>query len=570
MSEPHGPLENRLSEIERALAAFDRRLRTLEHAAPALATPMITAPAQPSPDRSRMDGTDVVGVLTLIGRTFVLLAGAYLLRALSEAALFDRKTGAVLAMTYAMALTVAAYRVAPRNALSATFFGACTLLIGLPLLLEATTRFALLTPAAGAIALTATTGAVLAAAWRRDLRILAWGATLGGCGMAATLLVVTGAAVPFTTFLIVLGIATLWLGYDREWTMLRWVVAILADLMALALVGRALATPPRDTPSMVIAVQLFLLVGYLASIAMRTLVRGRDVLPFEAVQTGAMLVTALIGAVVIAHQTGTGASALGATLLAVAAGCYLVAFAPHWQVRRANYYFYTTLALVFALTGGELLLDGTALALLWASLAVGAAGIARRFGRTTMAVHAVVYLTVGAIWSGLVTASVTGLVAPVDAVWTAMPGAAWAVLAVIVVCLMLLTPLSVGLSNRVARGTRLALASLVIVTAAGAFVTVLTLRLDPGAPLYEGLVATLRTGIFAATALVVAVLGRRQPSAEYGMLLYPILGFGALKLLLEDIRTSPPSLLVVAFGLYGGALILGPRLARTRAPGTIP
>jgi hypothetical protein len=144
------------------------------------------------------------------------------------------------------------------------------------------------------------------------------------------------------------------------------------------------------------------------------------------------------------------------------------------------------------------------------------------------------------------------------------------VLAVIVVCLMLLTPRSDGLSNRVARGTRLALASLVIVTAAGAFVTVLTLRLDPGAPLYEGLVATLRTGIFAATALVVAVLGRRQPSAEYGMLLYPILGFGALKLLLEDIRTSPPSLLVVAFGLYGGALILGPRLARTRAPGTIP
>ena len=37
----------------------------------------------------------------------------------------------------------------------------------------------------------------------------------------------------------------LWLGYDCEWTMLRWVAAFFADIAVLGLVGRALATPPR-------------------------------------------------------------------------------------------------------------------------------------------------------------------------------------------------------------------------------------------------------------------------------------------------------------------------------------
>jgi hypothetical protein len=38
--------------------------------------------------------------------------------------------------------------------------------------------------------------------------------------------------------------------------------------------------------------------------------------------------------------------------------------------------------------------------------------------------------------------------------------------------------------------------------------------------------------------------------------------WGAVKLMLEDFRTSPPSVLFVAFALYGGALILGPRVVR--------
>ena len=49
-----------------------------------------------------------------------------------------------------------------------------------------------------------------------------------------------------------------------------------------------------------------------------------------------------------------------------------------------------------------------------------------------------------------------------------------------------------------------------------------------------------------------------------------MLAAGALKLVAEDFRVSPPSLLVVALALYGGALILGPRIARARPVGDSP
>ena len=290
-----------------------------------------------------------------------------------------------------------AWRLPATRALSATFFGACTVLIGLPLIWEATVRFSLLAPTGSAVALAATTGLVLFAAWRKDLQALAWIATVGACGLAAMLLVSTGHAVPFAACLILLGVATLWLGYDREWKLLRWIAAGFADLAALGLVGRAIAMPPRDEPSLVVAIQLLLLVGYLGSIAVRTLVRGRSVVVFEVVQAGATLVAGLAGAMVVAHQVGTGAAALGSALVLLAVACYAVAFAfLDRQQARGNFYFYTTLALVFAMAGSDLLLGGSRLGLAWAALAIVAGAGARRFGRSALTVHSAVYVIAAA------------------------------------------------------------------------------------------------------------------------------------------------------------------------------
>jgi hypothetical protein len=116
-------------------------------------------------------------------------------------------------------------------------------------------------------------------------------------------------------------------------------------------------------------------------------------------------------------------------------------------------------------------------------------------------------------------------------------------------------------------GLRVGLAVCVVVGVAGVLVVAaqpLLARSDVTSQ--AGVVATLRTGVLALGALGVAWLGGRVGTRACGVLLYPLLGWGALKLLIEDFRTSPPLLLVVAFAIYGGALIVGPRIAHPKTP----
>jgi hypothetical protein len=559
-------LEKRLSTVERALARIEERLALLERAsAPQPVEATVPIPAWREAPRAPQ--TDLTGVLTLIGRTFVVFAGAYLLRALAETGSIDRTTATVLGFGYAAAWTLLAYRIAPRRPLSATFFGASTVLIGVPLIWEATTRFALLAPEAGALALASTTALVLVVAWRRDLHALAWVATIAACVAGSLLLVVTGGALAFAAFFIALGVATLWLGYDRDWTMLRWIPALFADLAVVGLAARALATPPRDQPWQVMLLQLTLLVGYLGSIVIRTIVRRRDVVPFEAVQTAAMLLSGLAGAVLIAYRTGAGAVTLGPALLVLAAACYAVVFVDPRQGRGPNLYFYTSLGLVFALTGLVHLLEGPSLGVGWAAMAVAVGWAGHRDGRRTFALHSVVYLAAAAVSSRLMASALAGLFASADARWEPIGAAAWLVALAVAVCWVQSRPMPVsGTVAGVGDGLRLTLAVFAFLSAAGIGVVVVRSMLPASeAALHGPLIATVRTGVIAAAAVALAWLGGSPATREFGLMLYPVLGWGALKLVFEDLRTSPPSLLVVAFALYGGALILGPRIAKARA-----
>ena len=59
--------------------------------------------------------------------------------------------------------------------------------------------------------------------------------------------------------------------------------------------------------------------------------------------------------------------------------------------------------------------------------------------------------------------------------------------------------------------------------------------------------------------------GRRgQWLREASWLVYPVLVLGGLKLLVEDFPAGRPLTLLIALALYGGALVLAPRLARKR------
>ena len=569
MTDALARLECRLDSVEHALSDLEHRLQALETTGTPLSagTPAVAYaelhPVAASP-------ADVASTLGLLGRTLVVFAGAYLLRALTESGTLAVPTGIALGLAYAAVWSVVAFRTGAVSRLSATLFGGCTIVLALPLLFEATTRFDLLSPAASATALALATAVVLAVAWRRDLHALAWVAVLGACVLASVLLVETGRAIPFVTALAGLGVATLWLGYEREWKMLRWVSAVVADLAVLALVGRALADPPRDAPAAVLAVQLLLLVGYLASIAVRTLVRGRTVVLFEAVQTAALLIVGLAGAVVVASRAGTGVAVLGVSLLVLAAAAYAVAFAffERHPDRRANFHFYTSVALVLALCGSRLVLGDALLVYVWTGLAVLAGWAGERYQRHALVVHSVVYVTAAFVVSGLAGTFLTAMVGQASGVWRAPGVVTWAAAAGVTTCLWLAT----REGNCAGPFAQHALAILIAAAVSGLAIVMLRdwLPVETEAPLHAAAVATLRSGVLAGSAMLVAWLGRYARTRPFGALLYPVLAVGAVKLLFEDMRTSPPKLLFVAFALYGIALILGPRLARTQPQARVP
>ena len=583
-------VESAVRDLEQAIGRIDHRIEAIERAAAAPALPdppalsdlpdlpdlpdppavsdLLSPPAQPDlPALPALVRDNLVTMLSFVGRTFVALGGAYLLRALTDAAVVPLPQGLALGVIYALAWLVMSDRAGAANQrTSAAFHGLVATIIAFPLIWESVTRFQLLTPNAAALALALVTSLTLAVALRQRSQPLAWIAVLAALATPLALVAATRVVLPFAGFTIALGVATLWIGYRADWVLLRWPAAAVADLMVLALAARAASGSWPDPPALVIATQLLLLTGHLASVAARSLFRGRDVNMFEVVQTAAALAFGFGGAVYVAQATGFNVAAFAAINLAVGAGCYGVAFAflARQQVLRRNFYFYTSLGLILVLVSTALLLTGPALALTWITLGLLTTWLARQTDRITLNSHAAVYVIAAASTSGLLTAASAALVGPADTAWPPIPAASRLVLLGAAACWA--TPMSRATATSViGRIPRLLITIVEVWSAAGWVINVIAPALPsaPGHPADAGVIATVRTSVLAAAALALAWAGRSDRFRESAWLLYPVLAAGGLKLLVEDLPRSRPATLFIALAVYGGALIVAPRLGRT-------
>ncbi|MGE5236771.1 MAG: hypothetical protein ACM3O7_10515 [Acidobacteriota bacterium] len=579
MDERLSRLEAKIDELVRALDRIESRLAILEaDAAGQATTPSQVLPAEGGPreDEPTLVTHAANHVLPLMGRSFLVLAGAWLLRALTDAGTLPQTAGVALGLAYAVAWFVLAAR-SPRTArLGAEFHGVTAAIIVYPLLYEATTKFAVLAPPASVVILTVLTGLGLVIAWRRLLPALAWAVTLGGLSAAFASLVSTHAMELYAVFLVLLGVAAVWLSYERHWFGLRWITAAAADLVVVEMVS--LVSRPEGPPEAyrslsapgVEAVAVGLLVAYLGTIAVRTLLRRRDVNVFEAVQTIAALVVGFGGAVSVAHALGSGGPSLGIAALLTAAASYAVAFA--FVDRRLgsplNCVFYTSLALVFTLAGSLLLTTGLGLAFAWSALAVTAAALGGGFDRVTLRVHAVLYLLAAAVASGFLSGVVAVFTRPLASPWGALTAPGWLTTGGAVVCYVVL---AVTRRHPTARGPaqipHLSAAVLAALGIGAALVLVLarpfvatTGFADPA------VMATVRTVVLAGTALLLAALGPRAGLVELTWLVYPVIVAGGIKLLAQDLPQGRPATLVLAFVAYGVALMLSPRLLRHDHP----
>ena len=124
-----------------------------------------------------LTGVSLATVMGVLGRTCLVLAGAFLLRALTDAGTLPRGLGVIAGLVYAAVWLVFADRARePQDRLGASFHGVASCVIAYPLLWEATAGFGVLSPAGGAAGIVVFSALCFAVARRARLQLLGWAA----------------------------------------------------------------------------------------------------------------------------------------------------------------------------------------------------------------------------------------------------------------------------------------------------------------------------------------------------------------------------------------------------------
>lgn len=563
---PNPPFDS----LETRLAALEARVTRLEQAdqQPNL-KPGLSFSTEMDVPEVNPDAPSAIPVLGGIGRVFLILGGAFFLRALTEGGTLSRPVGVGLGFLYALVWVYRAWHTRRRG--DAGFCTVSSVLIGYPLLLESTIKFSVIPAWGSALLLLALVAIHLRVSWRRDLEPLAWLSVLAALGTGFILLFATHAIELFSGAFLILGSGVLWMTYGRRWHGLRWPTALAADAVILVLTVLAAwpGNPPeayrglQSTRSILLAMALPVL--YITSCAWRMLQRRRIVNAFEGIQTALALMVGFGGAVRIALASGKGTGALGISVLAAGIGSYATAFSfvADQEEVRANFNFFTSLGLVFLLLGSPVLMPLEAYSLLAAALGLAAMTLGLRFRRTVLVLQGAVCLGVATVVSGLLAASLRAFLASAQDLHV-LPGTAWIVAATLIAsCLLVET-------KRPAEGfpTRLRITAFLVgalgVLCTGGLLLISALRLGGSGVGTPPILAFLRTAVLSTAAIALAVHSRHCPKGELRWLAYPVLGLAGLKFIFEDLPLGQPMALFLAFMCLGAAFILTPRLLKTQ------
>jgi hypothetical protein len=299
---------------------------------------------------------------------------------------------------------------------------------------------------------------------------------------------------------------------------------------------------------------------------LRTLVRGGEVGIFEAVQSCLAVIFGYGGAALVARSLGAGVAGLAGDLgLLLAVAAYWAAFRVIPRAERRKLLLFSVLALAFTLAGSGVILPSRPLAMAWAFLAVLTAWLAVRLARATLALHATFYSLAAAAASGLLRTALYALATPATIAWPRLPPQALlALLAAALVC-ALPVPHPAPFWKPYEGLTRVLRIAVLLWGAAGAalyFLAPVLAGAPGGGRCDAGALATVRTAVLTAVALLLGWASRRPGFREAAWLVYPTLGLALLKLVLEDFPQGRPATLFLALGLCGVAFLFAPRLAR--------
>jgi hypothetical protein len=515
----------------------------------------IAAARDIEPDEMQFD-------LSLIGRTLIVFGGAYLLRAVTEAGYVPASVGVVLGLLYAVSWSLFALRPSVSR-LSAGHHGVATTFTALPLIFEATRRFDVFGPWSASLALLLVSAAVLIMISRRHLHGVAWTFLLSALAVVPLLMAATSSVVPFILYLTLLGVAMVWIGYVLEWGLLRWAVALEVDLALVLLVFLVVTERIDVSAATAIGVSCLVFAAYLSTFAVRTLLRERDVLPFEIVQTFALVATALGGAMWVAASRATLEIPLAAAMFVLAAASYAVSFAfiPRRAGKPANFVFYSSLALILIVAAGTFVTSGLLGSILWVTLALTGAYLSSHYRKASLALHAAVYLFCGFAGAGVLELGMRALFLKVDQ--------GWVIPTVGAVVLFLASAIAAAVRPIERKGTfELWTAAKVVILAELGWITAALVMSSVGFFLLHttepdaAIVSVVRTAVLGALAIVTAWASRFVTLSPARLITNPLLGVLVIKLMWEDFRFGRPSTLFLSLAIVGLAFILTTRLRR--------
>jgi hypothetical protein len=565
-------LESRLATLTELVSRLETRVAALESVrsdAPMPLEPALSGtPLPPAAAPVVLPGS--VRFMGLLGRTCLILGGATFIRALVDASTIHRGWGVALGLAYAITWGMLADRA--RQPLDAGFHALASILITYPLIVESTARFGILPPGLAAFLLLTATCLHGAVAWRRELQPIMWIATFASLGSGLALMATQRTIEPFLTVFLVLGIATFWATQGRKWQGLRWPTALAANLGVLILTS--LATWHGGTPEAYRGLQpakamgfaLALALLFIGSFALRLLQQRCVVKAFEVTQTILVLLVGCGGALRVALASGSAAGLLGAGFATAGAGCYAAAipFAEDRAETRANFHYFSFLALSFLLLGGAVLLPLPVFAPLAGALGLGSMLAGLRLHRPVLILQSGLYLLAAALSSGLTLWTFRAFLSPAG-LTAALPlsGSLSLACLAMAVAVFVLRPLADPVTAKV----RPVVLLLGAATAGGlgALAIHASMAASTSGPADPGALAAVRTGVLSALALLLAWCGRRFPALELRWLVYPLLIVTTLKFLFEDLAVGRALTLFAGFMCFGATLMFAPRLLKAPA-----
>jgi hypothetical protein len=545
-------LQAELRELTRRVADLERHLGFHEP------SPWPAALAAPPSEKPR---TETAVLVAIIGRAFLGLAGAYLLRALTEAGTLPARVGIAAGIAYAIAWQVWAARTPVERRLEAAIHSLTAALVLSPLLWEATLHFHAVGTWTAASVLLIFTVSGMAVAWRKSLVIVSTISTLASLGTAAGLLVATHDVLPFTFLFLAAAEAVEVSACLEHWLSERWVAAAAADLSVLLatwLVTNERGLPEAYAPiphTWLLAAQVALLAIYLSSTIVRTLFCGFTFTTFEMMQCAAAFAIGVSGGLRLSNADHRAAPAMALLMLCCAAACYVVSFL--LLERRGshgrNFYTYSTFGLLLALAGSRILLSGNAAVVVWAALALGCFAVGAFRENRMLQFHGGAYLLLALAWAGTFQQAASLLFG--SSQWPIhQPAVLWLGAA--------MAAFGYALSRRAVMPFRLALAAVFCTLAGGILAGLLTGAYHWwfGASATHAYCATLRTAVLAGSSVALAWCGSRWSRPELSRLIYPAMLLGAYRLVAEDLHQDRKVALFFSLLVYGAALILLPKL----------